>query len=225
MSSFQSLKNARTARQKNSSSSINRTDISTADVSAPASTASDIEVTKTTVQPKPTSSSNQEKPELSVQPTTTHPNENDNDENTQYSTQLKGLIIRTTKQSGRGIYAQKPFKAGTSLLKPVPAVSALSTGELPNYCSSCFLSPHELSVGGSRHALKRCTGCQVVHYCSTVRSSRRIQLLIYSHPLIFCICLYKGLLSHGIYCNDELILFIRNARTSIGQTINPNVKR
>jgi len=78
---------------------------------------------------------------------------------------------------------------GESIIQTAPAASALSSSRLASRCSRCWLDERELSVAqGKMHefesrvnavrlaknqeeeerGLKRCTGCKVARYCSTV---------------------------------------------------------
>lgn len=60
-------------------------------------------------------------------------------------------------------------RTGQAVLRLKPTVAVLSSAELISRCSACALSLHELAIGGQDvKALKRCTLCKVVHYCSVV---------------------------------------------------------
>jgi hypothetical protein len=67
---------------------------------------------------------------------------------------------------------------GTTILETTPTSAVLSTSALDEYCSTCFLGTHELSVQRTASAhgaavdvpkLALCGGCQVTRYCSKVR--------------------------------------------------------
>jgi hypothetical protein len=66
------------------------------------------------------------------------------------------LCVKEDPIKGRGLYAKQRIKKGTTLVKATPAVSLLDLNNLPLYCSQC----------GQETALKHCTGCRAVSYCS-----------------------------------------------------------
>jgi hypothetical protein len=79
---------------------------------------------------------------------------------------------------------------GESIIQTSAAASALAPARLAFRCSRCWLDERELSIArGKMHdfesqvqlakpkeeeegGLKRCTGCKVVRYCSTVSAKR-----------------------------------------------------
>jgi len=94
-----------------------------------------------------------------------------------------GVEVRTDQKRGRGLYATKAHKAGTSSLitregsdgpgkgvlstKPLQAV--LSVPNLSTACSGCLLTPREIAIKtGRTRSLSPCGGCNLLHYCSDV---------------------------------------------------------
>lgn len=99
------------------------------------------------------------------------------------------LILRETAESGRSLFAGKQgFKAGacccdlgrvltfqadrvrtrlqgSKIITTTPLVSVLDNKNLALRCSRCFLD----AAHAPGKELSRCSGCQIVHYCSTVR--------------------------------------------------------
>ncbi|KAK4689455.1 hypothetical protein P7C73_g669, partial [Tremellales sp. Uapishka_1] len=143
MSSFLALKASRQARQRTLASQASQLPIST-------TSQKDIAVEEAQI------------PESEV---------DKNDLNREiYGEDLGDLVVRSTEDRGRGLYVppSRSCKAGSSLLQVKPVVSVLSTPHLSKRCSTCFLSPSELSIATNSPppTLKRCTGCKVLHYCS-----------------------------------------------------------
>ncbi|TEB31963.1 SET domain-containing protein, partial [Coprinellus micaceus] len=75
------------------------------------------------------------------------------------------LEIRTTKETGRGLYSTTNYRPGDVIFSVKPHVAALSLSHLDGYCSSCF------GVGDGVD-LKRCTGCKIVRYCTPACQTR-----------------------------------------------------
>jgi hypothetical protein len=93
-------------------------------------------------------------------------------------------------QAKLDLFLPRPGHIGESIIKTQPVATALSSSRLSSRCSRCWLDERELSVArGKMHeyesrvgavqlsgkqkeeeekGLKRCTGCKVVRYCSTV---------------------------------------------------------
>ncbi|KAF7324115.1 hypothetical protein MKEN_00633900 [Mycena kentingensis (nom. inval.)] len=67
------------------------------------------------------------------------------------------LEIRRDSDKGRGLWAKRNLGAGHTLLALPPYASALSTSNLATHCSLCT------RLGAS----KRCSQCQIVHYCDS----------------------------------------------------------
>ncbi|KIY43557.1 SET domain-containing protein [Fistulina hepatica ATCC 64428] len=68
------------------------------------------------------------------------------------------LQIRVTEKHGRGIFAKESISQGGRLLSTPPHMAVLATPYLTVHCSCCLKN--------SASALKRCTSCQTVYYCS-----------------------------------------------------------
>jgi hypothetical protein len=95
-------------------------------------------------------------------------------------------------QAKLDLFLSRPDHIGESIIKTQPVASALSSSRLSSRCTRCWLDERELSIAqGKMHeyesrvgavqlsgkqkeeeekGLKRCTGCKVVRYCSTVSS-------------------------------------------------------
>ncbi|KAI0287197.1 SET domain-containing protein [Russula brevipes] len=72
--------------------------------------------------------------------------------------------LRTSSESGRGIYAKERLKRGGTIFSTKPPVYVLSTKNLEHLCSSC-VSPAPPA------GLKRCTRCKSVWYCDAACQS------------------------------------------------------
>ncbi|KAJ9098102.1 hypothetical protein QFC21_004431 [Naganishia friedmannii] len=87
------------------------------------------------------------------------------------------LQIRTTRQSGRGIYVRsdlgKDLTAGTTIIATSPTEAVLSTSQLEEYCSSCFLGVHELEFSPSRKVAAGAGGSKVVLFACGKRGKER----------------------------------------------------
>jgi hypothetical protein len=79
-----------------------------------------------------------------------------------YSVVPLHLLVKRTDHAGRGVFASDHVKAGTWLFETLLHASVLSTPRLVGLCSACY------SAAAPQKTLKRCTRCQVVHYCSSV---------------------------------------------------------
>lgn len=77
------------------------------------------------------------------------------------------LEVRTSKSSGRGLYAARDIAAGkpsvrpalttgTTLLRLPPRTAVLSTPHIASHCSGCF----------QKKNVQRCAACKALHYCS-----------------------------------------------------------
>lgn len=80
-----------------------------------------------------------------------------------YSLDQTTLEMRTVPGRGRGLFAKKAIPAGTPLMKIAPHVAILDKQHLPILCSHCKLDKQ------TGEALRRCSACKAVHYCSEVR--------------------------------------------------------
>ncbi|KLO09410.1 SET domain-containing protein [Schizopora paradoxa] len=76
-----------------------------------------------------------------------------------YAELPNNLVILKTEDRGRGIWTTQDVKAGTVLFSIRPHVHVLSRSQLTSFCTSCC-------TPNSSTALKKCTKCRVVHYCS-----------------------------------------------------------
>lgn len=79
--------------------------------------------------------------------------------------------VRPSPTSGNGLFATKDIPAGsTILLKPRPLIGELDLPRLEESCHNCFLWSGCVIEGGEI-AIKACTGCKKVKYCSKARFS------------------------------------------------------
>ncbi|GBB86429.1 hypothetical protein RclHR1_12870011 [Rhizophagus clarus] len=67
------------------------------------------------------------------------------------------LEIRTSDQSGRGIFALQNIPSGTLVMEDISYASVVDDANLSTTCSYCFMK------GGK---LLFCSACKIVHYCS-----------------------------------------------------------
>jgi hypothetical protein len=79
-----------------------------------------------------------------------------------YSVVPLHLFVKRTDHAGRGVFASDHVKAGGLLFETSLHASVLSTPRLAGLCSACY------SAAAPQKTLKRCTRCQIVHYCSSV---------------------------------------------------------
>ncbi|KAI8052292.1 hypothetical protein BDF22DRAFT_687497 [Syncephalis plumigaleata] len=68
------------------------------------------------------------------------------------------VTLKRESNKGRCVYADAPITAGTVVMSECAIAAAVSTDKIADYCSYCFR-------GNS--SLRRCTGCQLLHYCNT----------------------------------------------------------
>jgi hypothetical protein len=83
----------------------------------------------------------------------------DFDEEAKQALAKYGLTVASIPNSGRGLIADRDFKAGDCVLKQSPLAFSLSTSDasIKTRCSHCL---------GTAKLPKRCSRCKVVHYCS-----------------------------------------------------------
>ena len=68
---------------------------------------------------------------------------------------------------GRGLVATQDVPAGNLLLRLHPLISVLDDVLLDNACSTCF-APSKMVDDISGRELFKCTGCNLIRYCSKV---------------------------------------------------------
>jgi hypothetical protein len=69
------------------------------------------------------------------------------------------VTLERENSKGRGIYTDMLIAAGTVVMSEPTTIAVVSTDKVTSYCSHCFRNSS---------SLRRCTGCQLLHYCGTV---------------------------------------------------------
>ncbi|WVQ83738.1 hypothetical protein IAT38_005882 [Cryptococcus sp. DSM 104549] len=182
MSSFQSLKTSRSARQNKSFAS---------QPSAPSDPAR-TSVSSAPAPPSPSPSPISAPPSLSAPTPVSAPMSEASNPKRPAGTPLPeisalfqdelsqaGLEVRAVPGRGRGLVASRSFKPGNRILRTSPPTAVLSTQHILSTCSGCFLTAQEKELllagasgtGGAKGAgkpvkLNRCSGCKTLHYCS-----------------------------------------------------------
>ncbi|ODQ52361.1 SET domain-containing protein [Saitoella complicata NRRL Y-17804] len=82
------------------------------------------------------------------------------------SAQCVPLEVFNDQGKGRGIRSAEAIEEGKCILKLTPAIAVLDDAHLNNTCSGCFALPSNPLGGTTAGSLLRCSGCQIVRYCS-----------------------------------------------------------
>jgi hypothetical protein len=81
-----------------------------------------------------------------------------------YAVIASHLYVKETRYPGRGVFVSRDVRAGSVLFDTALHASVLSTPRLAALCSTCC------APATPARTLKRCSRCQIVHYCSPVRT-------------------------------------------------------
>ena len=83
------------------------------------------------------------------------------------STKLSGanVAIESSSAAGRGLCATQDIAAGSLIVRLDPLLSVLDDALIDKTCSACF-APSKAVDNVAGKNLLRCTGCQVMWYCS-----------------------------------------------------------
>jgi hypothetical protein len=74
------------------------------------------------------------------------------------------FYVKETRYAGRGVFVSRDVRAGSVLFDTALHAAVLSTPRLAALCSTCC------APATPARTLKRCSRCQIVHYCSPVRA-------------------------------------------------------
>lgn len=77
------------------------------------------------------------------------------------------LQVSTSETLGRGLLVIQDIPAGSLLFRTNPLISVLDDSLLEKACSTCFSISKTVDSSVGKELFK-CTGCNLIHYCSKV---------------------------------------------------------